>query len=85
MKRLPAGILDDVLAEIAERGPIAAEDLADRGSVERMDWSGWKGTAKAATMASEVLWTQCRIVTAGAPAAGASTTSPAAPCPPFTP
>lgn len=70
LKRLPDGILDEVLAEITERGPIAAEDLADRGKVERMDWSGWKGTGKAATMAIEVLWTRCQIVTAGRTARG---------------
>lgn len=70
LSRLPAGVLDDVLAEIAARGPIAAEDLSDRGKVEPLDWSGWKGTAKASTMAVEVLWTRCQVVTAGRTAAG---------------
>ncbi|MCA9557538.1 MAG: YcaQ family DNA glycosylase [Myxococcales bacterium] len=65
MKRLPAGVVDAVLAEVRARGPITAADLSDHGAVEPIDWSGWKGTAKAATMALEVLWTRCRVVTCG--------------------
>jgi uncharacterized protein YcaQ len=30
-----------------------------------MDWSGWKGTAKAVSMALEVLWTRCDAVVVG--------------------
>lgn len=65
MKRLPAGVLDAVLAEVRARGPVTAADLSDHGAVEPIDWSGWKGTAKAATLALEVLWTRCQIVTCG--------------------
>nr|MBA2321840.1 winged helix DNA-binding domain-containing protein [Deltaproteobacteria bacterium] len=65
MKRIPASLLDEVEAEIREKGPVRASDLTDRGRVEPLDWNGWKGTAKAATLAIEVLWTQCRVVVAG--------------------
>jgi uncharacterized protein YcaQ len=64
-KKLPAAVIDAVRAEIAARGPIAASALADRGRVDPLDWGGWKGTAKAASMAIEVLWTRCEIVVAG--------------------
>jgi uncharacterized protein YcaQ len=63
--RLPAGVLEAVREEIAARGPIAASALADHGRVQPFDWAGWRGTAKAASMAIEVLWTRCEIVVAG--------------------
>lgn len=62
MKRIPRSLLEDVLAEVEARGPITAAQLSDRGKVKPIDWSGWKGTSSAATMALEVLWTQCRVV-----------------------
>ncbi|MDQ3032959.1 MAG: winged helix DNA-binding domain-containing protein [Myxococcota bacterium] len=65
LKKLPPGVVEAVRDEIAARGPIAASALEDRGRVEPMDWSGWKGTGKAASMAIEVLWTRCEIVVAG--------------------
>ena len=65
VKRLPPRLIEAVRDEIAARGPIAAGDLEDRGRVRPMEWSGWKGTAKAASMAIEVLWTRCEIVVAG--------------------
>jgi len=67
MKRLSYddGLLDDVRAEVAERGPLTTSELTHRGSVERMDWSGWKGTGRAATLALEVLWTRCEVVVCG--------------------
>lgn len=64
-RRLDEGLLADVLAEVEARGPVALSDLSDRGRVEALDWSGWKGTGKATTMATEVLWRRCRIVIAG--------------------
>ncbi len=70
LKRVDAGLLDAVLAELAERGPLAAGDLSDRGQVTPIDWSGWKSTAKAASMAVEVLWTRCQVVTTGRDRAG---------------
>jgi hypothetical protein len=65
LRRLPEGIVADVLAEVDARGPISARDLTDRGAVQRMDWSGWKGTPRATAMALEVLWTRCEIVICG--------------------
>lgn len=65
LKRLDAGLIESVLAEVAERGPVAASDLQGYGAVKPLDWSGWKGTARAASLALEVLWTQCRVVVAG--------------------
>jgi uncharacterized protein YcaQ len=54
-----------VLDEIREHGPISARDLTDHGGVEPLDWSGWKGTGKATSMALEILWTRCDIVVTG--------------------
>lgn len=65
LKRLPDGVVREVEAEVRERGPITAKALSDRGRVEALDWSGWKGTSKATSMALEVLWTQCRVVVCG--------------------
>ena len=69
-QKLSPKVLDAVYAEVAARGPVTAADLTDHGSVEPLDWSGWKGTAKASSMALEVLWTQCRIVVCGRTSAG---------------
>ncbi|MCU0671376.1 MAG: winged helix DNA-binding domain-containing protein [Myxococcota bacterium] len=65
MKRVPAAVVDAVEAEVRERGPLSAKALTDRGRVEAIDWSGWKGTSKASSMALEILWTQCRVVVCG--------------------
>jgi uncharacterized protein YcaQ len=65
IRRLPDGVLESVLDEIRAHGPLTAAQLSDHGGVEPIDWSGWKGTAKAQTMAVEVLWTRCAIVVAG--------------------
>ena len=65
MKRVPAAVVDAVETEVRERGPISAKGLTDRGRVEAIDWSGWKGTSKASSMALEILWTQCRVVVCG--------------------
>ncbi|MCB1050080.1 MAG: YcaQ family DNA glycosylase [Acidobacteria bacterium] len=62
MDRLDTALIDDVLFEIRERGPLRATDLTDRGRVEPLDWSGWKGTAKASVMALEILWSYMRVV-----------------------
>jgi len=63
-------LVDAVLAEVRRRGPVTARDLDDRGRVEPLDWSGWKGTSSAAAMALEVLWTRCQVVVAGRSARG---------------
>ncbi len=62
MKRVDPTLVADVLAEVTARGPVTPAELADRGRVEPLDWSGWKGTSKAATMAIRVLWTRCQVV-----------------------
>jgi uncharacterized protein YcaQ len=64
-RRLPEGVLERVLEEIRRHGPVTAAQLTDHGRVEAMDWSGWTGTGRAATMAVEVLWTRCDIVVCG--------------------
>jgi uncharacterized protein YcaQ len=64
-EKVPAAVVDEVEAEVRERGPSTATELEDRGRVVPLDWSGWKGTAKATSMALEILWTQCRLVVAG--------------------
>lgn len=64
-QRLPAGVVEAVLQEVRAHGPLTTKDLSDHGAVEPIDWSGWKGTAKAASMAMEVLWTRCQVVTCG--------------------
>lgn len=65
MKKLDAGIVGDVLAEVAARGPVSARSLEHRGAVAPMDWAGWKGTSSATKLAVEVLWTRCEVVVAG--------------------
>lgn len=70
LKRLSQGVLDEVLAELAERGPLTPKELSERGKVEAIDWNGWKGTSDANAMALEVLWTRCLAVSAGRTARG---------------
>ncbi|HLL55449.1 MAG TPA: crosslink repair DNA glycosylase YcaQ family protein, partial [Myxococcaceae bacterium] len=65
LERLPEGVLRKVLDEVRERGPVTAAGLADHGAVKPMDWSGWKGTGRATSMALEVLWTRCEVVVCG--------------------
>jgi uncharacterized protein YcaQ len=70
-QRVPPKLVAAVLEEIRARGPIVARDLTDHGSVVPIDWSGWMGTAKATSMAIEILWTRCDIVVAGRTESGA--------------
>ncbi|WP_225409650.1 winged helix-turn-helix domain-containing protein [Stigmatella hybrida] len=70
LQRLPAPVLRAVLEEVEARGPLTAAELTDHGAVEPLDWSGWKGTAKASSMALEVLWTRCDIVVCGRSSGG---------------
>ena len=65
LKRVDEALMGEVLAELRERGPLRADQLADRGRVEPLDWSGWTGTKKATTMAIEVLWMRCDVVVCG--------------------
>ena len=64
-KRVPASVIDEVFAELSERGPRSARELTDHGAVKALDWHGWKGTGRMTTMALEILWTRCRVVVAG--------------------
>ena len=70
-RRVPPRVIDAVLAEVRERGPVSGADIEDHGAVEPLDWSGWKGTARATSMALEILWTRCDIVVAGRTESGA--------------
>ena len=65
LKRVPPKVLTLVLAEIEARGPITPEALTQHGSIERIDWSGWKGTPFATKMAVEILAARCQIVVCG--------------------
>lgn len=62
MRRLDEALIHDVREEIAARGPISTAELTDRGRVDPMDWGGWKGTTRAASLAVEVLFTRCEVV-----------------------
>ncbi len=64
-RKVPASLVDEVEAEVRERGPVTAAELEDRGRVVPLSWHGWKSTTKATSMALEILWTQCRLVVAG--------------------
>lgn len=70
LERLDSSVLEAVFTMVSERGPLTSHDLGDLGRVEAIDWSGWKGTPKAGTMALEVLWTRCQIVVTGRSANG---------------
>jgi hypothetical protein len=65
LERLPSNVVQAVMEEVAARGPISAAELTDHGAVKPLDWSGWKGTGKATSMALEVLWTRCQVVVCG--------------------
>jgi uncharacterized protein YcaQ len=70
-RRVQPQLVNAVLEEIRERGPLTARELTDHGAVEPLDWSGWKGTGKATSMAIEILWTRCDIVVTGRTESGA--------------
>ncbi|MBV8517496.1 MAG: YcaQ family DNA glycosylase [Acidobacteria bacterium] len=70
-QRLAPRLIAAVLEEVRARGPLTARDLTDHGEVEPIDWAGWRGTAKATSMALEVLWTRCDVVVAGRTSSGA--------------
>lgn len=64
-RRVQPHLVKAVLDEVRERGPLTAKQITDHGSVEPLDWSGWKGTGKATSMALEILWTRCDLVVTG--------------------
>lgn len=73
LSRLPPETLDAVHRTLEAVGPATSNELEkamverglDTGRVAPLDWSGWKGTAKAVSMALEVLWTRCEAVVVG--------------------
>lgn len=73
LDRLPPETIDAVHETLARVGPATSAELEqamrdeglDPGRVTPLDWSGWKGTAKAVSMALEVLWTRCDAVVVG--------------------
>ncbi len=68
LERLTPELIAAVLEAVRTHGPLTAAELEKHGAwgkVEALDWSGWKGTARAASMALEVLWTRCEVVVAG--------------------
>ncbi len=68
--RLPPNVVEEVLAEVRERGPLTSAELTDRGGVKSLDWNGWKGTGKVNTMVLEVLWARCQVVVCGRRSSG---------------
>lgn len=78
-ERLPEGLVRAVRAALRVHGPATSAELErhmklgglDPGRVEPMDWSGWKGTSRAVSMALEVLWTRCEAVVVSRRARGA--------------
>ena len=58
-------VIAAVLEEVQQSGPITAADLTHHGHVEPLDWHGWKSTARATSMALDVLWARCQIVVCG--------------------
>jgi hypothetical protein len=70
-RRIAPKLVQAVLEEIRAQGPLTARELTDHGQVEPLDWSGWKGTAKATSMALEILWTRCDLVVTGRNDSGA--------------
>ena len=70
-QRVPAGVVAKVLEEVRAHGPLTASDLTDHGKVNPIDWSGWRGTGKATSMALEILWTRCDVVVSGRTESGA--------------
>lgn len=65
MQPPPEAVLDDVVAEVAERGPLLPRDLSDRGPSEDMalKWGGKPPTLSEAAL--ERLWSRCRVVVCG--------------------
>ena len=64
-RELPEGTVERVLEEVRARGPIPSAGLGDHGRIQAEDWSGWKTTGRAATLALQVLWVRCEVVVVG--------------------
>jgi uncharacterized protein YcaQ len=70
LERVGERVIQAVLDEVRELGPCTAADLTHHGHVEPLDWHGWKSTARATSMALDVLWARCQVVVAGRAARG---------------
>lgn len=63
---VPDADIDALCEEVAARGPIAANELTDRGTVDLGKLrTAWKPTNRVNSMALRILWTRCRLVVAG--------------------
>ncbi len=76
--RVPESVVTAVADALREHGPCTADELPDFGAVEPLDWSGWKGTARATAMALEILWLRCQAVVVGRDPAGRKLWEPGA-------
>ena len=63
--RLDPGLIEAVYQELRDRGSATSAELSDHGTVTPLDWNGWRGTAKAGSLALEALWIQCRVICQG--------------------
>lgn len=62
---LPEKLLDEVLAEISERGPIAPTELSDRGRLTPPRDAWLRDTIPTNSVAVEKLWNRCQVVVCG--------------------
>lgn len=65
MKQVPASVCDDVLAEVAERGPLISRELSDHGRLPPVGSGGWASSGRLGTLALRILTNQCRLVVSG--------------------
>jgi uncharacterized protein YcaQ len=62
---LSEALLGEVLAEIAERGPITPAELSDRGRLTPPKGAWLRDTIPANSIAVEKLWNRCQVVVCG--------------------
>jgi uncharacterized protein YcaQ len=62
---LPEELLEEVLAEVSERGPITPGELADRGKLTPPKDAWLRDTIPANSVAVEKLWNRCQVVVCG--------------------
>ncbi|CAM2067957.1 Winged helix DNA-binding domain-containing protein [Sulfidibacter corallicola] len=63
--RVPPETVAAVLDQVTREGPLTPADLDDYGKIQPLNYSGWKSTGKAGTMALEILWSRCQVVVIG--------------------
>lgn len=69
-RRVPESALAAVRAQVERDGPLTADALDDLGTVDPIDWHGWKSTTRMAKMAIDLLWVRCEVVVCGRNAKG---------------